>query len=210
MNFNLKELARIFLHLIFPVTCPVCGAPSEIICPECLKTLINENTINTKIFNDFNNFEIFTGAAYEGNITRAIQSLKYKNNKSIGRPLGKILASVIKQPDEINFLIPVPLHIDSTRNFNQSLEIAKGMAEIWNVKILDAAIWSKIVPRRVGLNATERKLLSDDVFKIILDVKNTNAAIVDDVCTTGTTLLRLKQALENSGAKILKAYTLAG
>ncbi len=59
------------------------------------------------------------------------------------------------------------------------------------------------------LNAAERLALSDDAFKIIADVKNKNVVLIDDVITTGTTLLKLKQALEKSGANVLSAYTLA-
>lgn len=207
---NFTRITKNFLlHLFFPVECLICHEPAEIICGTCLKTLINENTKNSQIKDGL---KIFSGSNYAGNISKIIKALKYSGYKSLGQPLGKILAMTIAKPDNLDYLIPVPLHIDSERSFNQSLEIAKGISKIWNVEILNAAVWSKIIPRRVGLNAIERMSLEDDAFAVKndCDLKNKTAALIDDVCTTGTTLLKLRNVLEKAGANILSAYTLAG
>lgn len=115
------------------------------------------------------------------------------------------------RPDDIDCLIPVPLHVNSPRKYNQAHEIAKGLCKEWDIKILDAAKWSRVMPRRVGLSAKDRMKLSTDAFKILRDIDLTglNVALVDDVCTTGTTLLRLSEVCEISGANVKCAYTLA-
>ena len=118
------------------------------------------------------------------------------------------MAEFFSKP-EADFLIPVPLHLKSKRNYNQSLEIAKGMSEIWNIKIFYGAQWAKEIPNRAGLNANERMKLKSDAFTIPKNIKGLKFAIIDDVCTTGMTLLRFSQACENSGGRVIGAYTLA-
>ena len=202
-----ENIIKITAHLIFPVECPVCGTPGEIICGECLKKLFSSETIKLK---NNGGLKIYSGNDYDVDIIKkSIHNLKYNKVSALGKPLGKFLAGILTRPDDLDYIIPVPLHIGSEREYNQSYEIARGFYEEWRVKILNAAVWSKYVQRRVMLNAAERLALSDDAFKIIADVKNKNVVLIDDITTTGTTLLKLKQALEKSGANVLSAYTLA-
>ena len=112
----------------------------------------------------------------------------YKNSKLLGYKLGCEIAKLFERPN-VNYLVPVPLHIDSTRKYNQAYEIARGLGHVWNIKIFNETAWTKIVQRRALLGVAERKLLSEDAFKITGDLNNLKISIVDDVCTTGTTLL---------------------
>ena len=51
--------------------------------------------------------------------------------------------------------------------------------------------------------------MSNDVFKITKNILGFKVALVDDVCTTGTTLLRLAQVCRDAGAIVTSAYSLA-
>ena len=202
----INSTAKIFLHVIFPVQCPVCENPAEIICDECLKNLFHDKNI---IFRDTKNLKIYVASKYEDNIKKIIHELKYKNSKLLGYKLGCEIAKLFERPNA-NYLVPVPLHIDSTRKYNQAYEIARGLGHVWNIKIFNETAWTKIVQRRALLGVAERKLLSEDAFKITGDLNNLKISIVDDVCTTGTTLLKFAQACKNSGAFVESAYTIAG
>ena len=83
------------------------------------------------------------------------------------------------------------------------------MSEHWNIKVIEAAEWANEIEHRVGLNAQERMKLKADDFRIIRDVSGLRVSVVDDVCTTGTTLLRLSEALRDHGAIIVCAYALS-
>lgn len=199
-----KNFLKIFLHFLFPVSCPVCGRPAEIICPDCAKKFFAEEIIYKKI----ENLEIFSASWYHTDINQIISLFKYSGVRAFCKPFGREMAKFFSKPDA-DYLVPVPLHLKSRRNYNQALEIAKGMSEIWNIKIFDGAEWSREMPNRAGLKAEERMKIKSDAFIIPKKIKALRVAIIDDVCTTGMTLLRFSQACEYKGAHVVGAYTLA-
>ena len=202
---NFKRLCEIILHLFWPVNCPVCGKAGKIICDECVKELFNEKVINKNL----EKLKINSASWYHTNINELISEFKYSGVRSLCKPFGRAMAKFFDKPENVDYLVPVPLHLRSKRNYNQALEISKGISEIWGIKILDCAEWTYVMPPRAGMNLEERKKLKSDAFKITKNIKNYNIAIIDDVCTTGLTLLRFSEVLEKSGANIICAYTLA-
>ncbi|MBQ9419940.1 MAG: ComF family protein [Synergistaceae bacterium] len=199
-----KNLAEILLHFLAPVSCPVCGKPAEIICPECAKRLFADEVISRSV----EGLKIFSAAWYHTDINKLIAAFKYADVRSLCRPLGRAMAEFLPKP-KADFLVPIPLHIKSKRNYNQALELAKGVSDVWKLEIFHGAAWSSEIPNRAGLNAHERMKLKSDAFIIANSIKNFNVAIIDDVCTTGMTLLRFSQACEFVGARVVGAYTLA-
>ena len=173
---NINRLCEILLHFIFPVSCSVCGKPGVKICPECrniqyfdshpdvieapariLPTLFTGEVI-TK---DINGLTVYSASKYgEGSIKEIIYRFKYKGRRELGRPLGRYMAEFFGEC-KADILIPVPLHLYSTRGYNQSKELAEGMREFWGVEILDAALWTRDVPRRV-LSTTRYDLTYED------------------------------------------------
>ena len=204
-NFDFKRLGKIFLHLFFPSNCPVCGKPAEIICNDCIKSLFAEKIITKQI----ENLDINSASWYHTVINQIISEFKYSGVRSLCKPIGRAMAEFFGKPENVDYIVPVPLHLKSKRNYNQALEISKGMSEIWNMKIFDVCKWSKVMPNRAGLNAQERMKLNSDAFIVPENIKGLKIVIVDDVCTTGLTLLRFSEAIKNSGGHVICAYTLA-
>ena len=198
------NFAKIFLHFLWPVNCPVCGKPSEIICPECIKLLFADEVINKNL----ENLEIFSASWYHTSISKLISEFKYSGFRALCRPLGQAMANFFEKP-EADYLLPVPLHLKSKRNYNQTIELAKGLSDVWKISIFNGVQWSREMPNRAGLNAVERMKLKSDDFIVPKNIHGLNIAIIDDVCTTGMTLLRLSQACGYKGAHIAGAYTLA-
>ena len=199
-----KNLIKIFLHFLWPVSCPVCGKPSEIICPECAGLLFNDTVINKKI----ECLDVFSAAYYHTGINKLISDFKYSNFRALCRPLGQAMANFFIKP-EADYLVPVPLHLKSKRKYNQALELAKGLSDVWKIEIFHGVEWSREMPNRAGLRASERMKLKTDAFIIPKNIHGLNVAVIDDVCTTGMTLLRFSQACEYKGAHVAGAYTLA-
>ena len=200
-----ERFCEIFLHLFFPVNCPVCGKSGKIFCDGCVKELFNDKVITKNL----EYLTINSASWYHTRINELISAFKYSGVKSLCKPFGRSMAKFFNKPENTDYLVPVPLHLKSRRNYNQALEIAKGLSEIWGIKILECSKWSYIMPARAGMNLTERKKLKSDAFTITKEISNYNIAIIDDVCTTGLTLLRFSEVLKNHGANIICAYTLA-
>lgn len=223
---SLKSLAilccKIFLHIIFPVDEPfkkdtrknfhdekISDEPEKISLPENLddeyiSVLFEKEPITRQL----ETLKVYSAAEYYSGIRSIIHEFKYNDKKILCSYLGRAMGKFFTPP-EINYIIPVPLHIDSTRKYNQSYEIAKSIGEIWNVKVLEAAKWSRIIPRHTKQSAKERRQISSDDFTITKDIRGRKAIIIDDVCTTGATLENFAKALEESGVWVVCAYTLA-
>lgn len=151
---------------------------------------------------------VYSAIDYHTHIKKVIHASKYKGRKELCRPIGRHIAEIF-QTTEADYLIPVPLHMNSTRGYNQSREIAKGMCDYWGIEIIDAAQWTKEIPRHALQAMKARREMPDDVFRITEDIRGLKVAIVDDVFTTGTTMLRLYRACENAGAVVVCGYTVA-
>ena len=152
---------------------------------------------------------IYSAAYYHTDINKIILAFKYSGLKSLCRPIGRAMGEFLTRPDDIDYLLPVPLHLNSSRKYNQAYELARGLADSWNIKILDSARWSREVATRAGMNAQERAKLAKDSFMITGNLDGLRIALVDDVCTTGITLMRLAEVCRDSGAIVKYAYTLA-
>ena len=221
---NTKRLQEILLHFIFPVSCPVCGKPGVKICPECRNIQYFDSQPDTKaldipsrklptlftgevITRDINGLTVYSAAKYqEDRIQQAIYSLKYEGARELGRPLGRYMAEFFGEC-KADILIPVPLHLYSKRGYNQSKELAEGMREFWGVEILDAALWTRDVPRRAATGLRDDLTYED--FRLTKDIYGKRIALVDDVCTSGNTLYCLAETCYREGAEVACAYTLA-
>jgi len=137
-----------------------------------------------------------------------ILALKYGRYEAIGFRLGGALAKVIARPDA-DILIPVPLHRKSKRRYNQAGAIAAGLGEAWGIEVLSAASWAEDVTSRAGAGRGERLALKSDVFALDYDISDLRVVLVDDVCTTGSTLAILAKAVESHGAEVVCACVAA-
>jgi len=137
-----------------------------------------------------------------------ILALKYGRYKAIGPKLGSAMAGFFARAD-LDLLVPVPLHLKSKRRYNQAESIAAGLGGVWGIDVRSAARWTANVPPRAGLGAAERMSLQSDVFAFDYDISGLRIGLVDDVCTTGSTLAALAKAARSSGAESICAFVAA-
>lgn len=125
-------------------------------------------------------------------IQQILHAIKYRGQKELAYFMGVQMASVINTPDIPELIIPVPLHPARLRRrgYNQSEEIAKGLAHEWSV-----SIDSKTLARKVNNQSLTKKGRLDrlDSMDEVFYMKERphlpdHIAILDDVITTGATL----------------------
>ena len=146
------------------------------------------------------------GTWHEGLGREVVHLAKYSGRRNLAFEMGKALARLYPE-EKGSTLVPVPLHGNSTRLFNQAECIARGMAEVWEASILDGLRWARPVPSQVGRKAFERRSLQKDAFSWNLAPVRQSVLLVDDVFTTGTTLLRAAETLALSGVLVKGAYS---
>jgi len=225
-----KLLIRSFMDFIFISECEICGKYLEdsrvIVCKECLSKIerVDRFDIERKFEEKFAGGFIskaFSCFHFEENtiVQKLIHEMKYNNKRSIGKILGEILGSSIR--DEHDFitadaLLPVPLHKirKRERGYNQSELIALGVSKVIGVKVIDdLLVRVRNTQTQTKLNLHERKENVKDAFKVKSKYKDfvvgKKFIVVDDVITTGSTVIECAKVLKQNGAEKIYALSVA-
>lgn len=152
---------------------------------------------------------------YDGLLADLIKEYKYEG--ALGRSrLLQVLTAVAFTPEENDppdLLVPVPLHAKRLRErgFNQSLEISRLTAKRLGIPIRSGGlVRSRYTVAQAKLTGHERRENLKGVF--IADeglVKGRRVLLVDDVMTTGTTLVEAGKAFLAAGARAVDVLILA-
>lgn len=192
--------------------CESCFSQIDELSPSEIKNEYKRKFSNTAFVDDYTSLFNFKE---HGKIQDLIHELKYNQKFNIGIFLGKIVGDKKKElikSWEINTIIPIPLfHLKKVdRGYNQADYIGKGLAKCLGIKV-----YSSIV-KRVKNTQSQTKLDTDNrianmsnafIVKKSKKVSGKNILIVDDVITTGTTVLELAKVLKENGAA--KVYCLS-
>ena len=109
-------------------------------------------------------------------------------------------------------IIPMPLSAQRLRErgFNQSHEIARGLARRLHVQVADAACKRiRHTPPQASLPLDQRRANIRGAFECTMDLDGARVAIVDDVLTSGATLNELARTLLRAGAAEVTGWVLA-
>jgi len=150
---------------------------------------------------------------YQGAISSLITDLKFRHHYKNARLLGQLLADAVQQNPELpDCIIPVPLHKNRyrERGFNQSIEIAKIVAQRLNVSLeLNGCIRHRDTPHQVGLSAQQREVNILDAFSVTKSFRHQHVAIVDDVMTKGATVNEIAKVLTHAGVMTIEVWVCA-
>ncbi len=204
MNIGFKEK---ILHFFFPTRCPVCGefiCPEELFCEKCagrITPFTSEFTVKGA--------DGFTAAfVYDENISPAVIQMKRGVCGNADRALGLPLAEKLKDNGTaaaVDIIVPVPMHRSAKRErgFNQAELIAAVIGKELNIPVAaDCAVKLRKTAAQKELDRIHRMNNLRNAFRIVRPelVKGKTVLVVDDVCTTGSTLAELAGILRKAGA----------
>jgi ComF family protein len=217
-----KGLTQIF-DFFLPRICASCNkklSPDEKpVCKDCLDSIskVDEDLLQYEFDRKFRSERIIQNFYSEyifktdKTLQHIIHALKYGKQFRLGVFLGELLAEgIINKNWPIDWIVPVPIHHlkKAERGFNQSDYIAKGLS-----KSLGIPYSTKLIKRirytesQTGLHISDRAENIANAFKIknLRKTKDKNILLVDDVITTGATILECGKMLVNAGAKSVYA-----
>jgi ComF family protein len=155
--------------------------------------------------------------AYTGVARRMVQSLKYSDRTDLAPWMARWMmrAGAELLPDA-EVIVPVPLHWRRFlgRRFNQSAELARTIARLSGKPFEPEAVRrvKSSVPQ-VGLGPREREDNVRGAFKVPeekdITVRGRRVLVVDDVYTTGATVVAVSKALKRAGAAGVDVLTFA-
>ena len=132
-----------------------------------------------------------------------IQALKFHGTLAVAVLLGRVLAQRVAGTTPVDAVMPVPLSAARlrTRGYNQSMEIARGIARTAGLKLEP---WlcerTRDTPAQVDLPHAERTRNVRGAFRCPRPLEGITVAVVDDVMTTGATLDEIAGELKRVGA----------
>lgn len=213
------------LDLISPRLCVICGhrlsVSEETICTKCNlhlpRTGFHHHAYENEVAKLFwGQIPIERATAffyYEAHAEAAniLYELKYKNHPEIGQVMGRMLAKELMLSgffDGIDGIVPVPLakKRQRQRGYNQSQEIAQGVGSITGLPVIKNAVRRTIYKgSQTNKGRWERNENVECVFELIdaTAIQNCHLLIVDDVVTTGATVMACaKELLKAPGVKL--------
>jgi competence protein ComFC len=221
-----------FLDLLFPITCVICGTDGVYVCSKCLRKLpqiTNQICIKCAQPAPFGKTHpacktknvpdgVLSALTYKDRqVKELIKIFKFTFVESLGMPLAQALVDMIKNHELKSYfqdflIIPVPLHRRrfNWRGFNQAetlaRELGKQLGISFNVSLVKRLKHTK---PQTKLTLEERKNNLQNAFDVTSPLPNKKIILIDDVLTSGTTILELTRVLKQSGAKEVWAITLA-
>ncbi len=232
VNTIFRESGRQILDLLFPPQCVCCQAPKAWLCASCINAIaFIDQPVCRRCGEPANNkalpcrncrqhpLEALKGirsaAHFESTPLRdAIHNFKYRNQRVLATVLGEMLVDTIDRFDiDFEIIIPVPLHRRRLRErgFNQSellaTEVSRKMDRPMNTTWLQRCRDTKA---QVNLSAEQRYQNVCDAFLCSGDnLRGRKILLIDDVCTTGTTLDACALALQKKEVSVVWGLTLA-
>ncbi|MFA0961807.1 ComF family protein [Roseivirga sp. BDSF3-8] len=219
-----------FLSLIYPSCCEACHTPlvkgEDLICTGCRMDLPLTNfhvEHESPLAIRFHGFApIAYAVAYykftkSGRVQRLLHQLKYGNVPEIGSMLGKYYGFILSEAGydkRSDVIIPVPLHSTRLRKrgYNQSAHFGYGLAASLNIPIEEHALQRiKKTSTQTKKGRLERMESLSGAFGNVKKevVEGRRIMLVDDVITTGATLLACMEVLYQAGASEVGVAALA-
>ena len=204
-----------FISLLYPDICLSCGGTmvkgEEVVCIRCMmqlpKTNFHLDAINPIIKHFWGKVPVHAATAYyffnKGEkVQELIHALKYRNKPEVGHKIGRLLGYDLKASTlfkDIEAIVPVPLHANkiAIRGYNQSEQLAIGLVEAYNISCTNLLIRNKHTETQTHKHRFERFVNVNSVFEInnMESAVNKHILLVDDVITTGSTLVACAEEL---------------
>ena len=198
---------------ISPPFCQSCGHPSAApVCSVCV-----EHPLALERIRAFGMFE--------GGLRKAILALKYENLTVVAPLLGALMADTWSlYGREVDLIVPVPLRPAKARRrgYNQAAILARVVGRYLEVPVA-ARLLRQVRGTRdqIGLSGSERRNNVRGAFAIAstanwssgkeghVQLSDARVLLVDDVCTTGSTLDGCATPLLAAGARSVAALVAA-
>lgn len=145
-----------------------------------------------------------------GACSHIVVDMKYHGKDKLCRVMGQIMADAMNEQgffEGIDTIVPVPLAKvrEKARGYNQSALLAKGASDITGLPVESRAV------ERLSFRQSQTKLGRahrmdnvDSLFRLVRPelLAGRSVVLIDDVCTTGATMIACAKAVQIVAAKV--------
>lgn len=224
------KLGRTVTGFFFPERCVDCGQRGKWLCPRCAAGLSYADHQRCPVCRRpaiggfthphcetrYNPDRFLSPFEYRDPLRTAVRRAKYWGSWALFAELASLLSSWLEYSD-IRFLpgtalVPMPLHFLRLwgRGYNQSLFLAKFLGERLGLPVEESLlVRTRYTRSQTELSAEERRENVRGSFSCPRGARGENLVLVDDISTTGATLLEAARVLKRKGARTVWCLTLA-
>ncbi|PIR42578.1 hypothetical protein CO058_02865 [candidate division WWE3 bacterium CG_4_9_14_0_2_um_filter_35_11] len=220
----------ILLNAIFPKFCIICNELGTSLCERCKKNLklISFDTCivcdgisvggstHKSCSNSYTPDSYISFCSYNNISRQIVLKAKYgQKSYTLLETLIYLKENLAKMNslNDIDIITPVPMtkSTQKARGTNHALYIAKKISEIKHLPIIDLLIKNSRKSQKQLTGETRRYNLRGKILiqkQFITHIQNKSILLVDDVLTTGATMIESSKVLKTYGAKKITCLTL--
>ena len=205
----LAAAGALLADVVVPPRCAGCDGPGSWLCARCTGTF-------EPVRGGPPGVPTWAAGSYEGGLRAAIRRFKYHGESALSRELGALvsggLAADLATGVVVDAVLAVPLHPARVRErgYDQTFLLAREVAELCGLPRLAGLHRIRHSRPQVVLDRAARRRNVDGAFVAIAgSLRGLRVALVDDVATTGATLVEAARAARSAGARSVRAYVIA-
>lgn len=205
---------RFVQSLLFQPQCPLCQRPAQSqFCRDCTAQILGDRLPHPQ-HQWHGDFPRWVWGRYDGQLRRAITTMKFERRPDIGVWFGEQVAEQwLAQALPRCQIAPIPLHRDkqTQRGFNQAERIAAGFCRLTGYPLFPEALQRvKNTQALFSLSPGDRQRELQSALQIGPQFNRKYPwLIVDDIVTTGTTAQEAKRVIERQGGNVLGLLAIA-
>ena len=216
------------INFLFPRRCHICEAslaPHErFVCTRCMAELprsgFHRRSLNPmeERFAGIFPFERATGHflySRDSALSVLVQDMKYRRFPAIGEMLGETAGRELFGTGffgDAELIVPVPMHRwkELKRGYNQTHHIAAGVSNATGIPVSHTLKAVRSHRTQTALSREERLANTKGLFRVEnpAEIRGRHIVIIDDVCTTGSTLISSAESLLEAEPRALTLLTL--
>lgn len=209
----LRDAVLDAIALLLPTECAGCGAPDRAVCARCRPALAPDPT-GRKLPDGT---PVFSGLDYDGLARQVLLAYKEHGRTGLARHLAPALAaavtaavSALDRPVTLDsplelVCVPGSRRARRRRGFDPVAALV-ARAGLDRARVLAPA---RRHPAQKTLSLEQRAANLAGVFRVRVPVAGRRFLLVDDVVTTGATLLAVAEVLRAAGAEVVAAAAVA-
>lgn len=205
------------LDLLFPPKCPFCRKlleKNQLLCLEC-QTSLPRLSVEEQRWRIGEVLTCYGVLWYRDNVPHAVKRFKFFNAPYYKVCFGTLMSEIVEQSETYHVITWVPMFLakEKKRGYNQAELLAREIAKITKIALEPLLEkWKDTVPQSTLDDDAMREKNAENIYrmsKMSKNVKNYKILLVDDVVTTGNTLISCVQVLLEAGVQQVDCITLA-
>ena len=212
------------LDLALPPTCAGCGLEGVLLCPACRPALEarleRPGGVAVGLLAEIPAplLQLEWCASFSGPVRTALHALKYAGERRLAEPLGRALADRWRHASAGgDLLVPVPIHAGRLRErgYDQAVLLADVAARELHLPCAQLLVRQRATARQFDLDRAARAGNLREAFRLAAGAPDDRPlagrwiVLVDDVVTTGATLVACALPLLVAGALGVSGLTVA-